>query len=47
MIKSFGGMNISSKNPGVILDPPIIAVWGGKELSVKDLNGNNILLLEE
>ncbi len=35
------------KEKGVILDPPVTAIWGGKELNVKDLDGNNILLLEE
>lgn len=35
------------KEIGVILDPPITAVWGGKELNVKDPDGNNILMLEE
>lgn len=27
------------------LNPPITAVWGGKELNVKDPDGNNILML--
>lgn len=35
------------KEKGVELDPPITAVWGGKELIVKDPDGNNILMLEE
>ncbi len=35
------------KEKGVILDPPVTAVWGGKELNVKDPDGNNILMLEE
>lgn len=35
------------KEIGVILDPPITAVWGGKELNVKDPDGNNILMLDE
>lgn len=32
---------------GVSLNPPIIAVWGGKELLCDDLEGNHILMLEE
>lgn len=35
------------KEKGVILDPPNTAVWGGKELTVIDPDGNNILMLEE
>jgi len=34
------------KEKGVILDPPITAVWGGKEINVKDPDDNNILLLK-
>ncbi len=34
------------KEKGVILDPPIKAVWDGKELNVKNPDGNNILMLE-
>lgn len=30
---------------GVSLDPPKTAVWGGKELHVKDPDGNKILIL--
>jgi len=33
------------KQKGVSLDPPKTAVWGGKELYVKDPDGNIILLL--
>ena len=33
------------KQKGVELDPPKVAVWGGKELFVKDPDGNTILLL--
>jgi catechol 2,3-dioxygenase-like lactoylglutathione lyase family enzyme len=33
------------KQKGVSLDPPKIAVWGGKELYVKDPDGNTILIL--
>ncbi|WP_105618918.1 VOC family protein [Vallitalea okinawensis] len=35
------------KEKGVILEPPTIAVWGGKELPFLDLDGNKILLLED
>jgi len=34
------------KNNGTELNPPVTAVWGGKELSCKDLDGNTILILE-
>ena len=33
------------KQKGVELDPPKTAVWGGKELYVKDPDGNTILIL--
>ena len=33
------------KQKGVSLDPPKTAVWGGKELYVKDPDGNTILIL--
>jgi len=33
------------KDKGVSLDPPITAVWGGKELYVRDPDGNVILIL--
>ena len=33
------------KEKGVFLDPPKTAVWGGKELYVKDPDGNIILIL--
>jgi predicted enzyme related to lactoylglutathione lyase len=33
------------KEKGVELDPPKTAVWGGKELYVKDPDGNTILIL--
>ena len=33
------------KAKGVELDPPKTAVWGGKELYVKDPDGNTILIL--
>jgi len=33
------------KAKGVALDPPKVAVWGGKELFVKDPDGNTILIL--
>lgn len=37
---------IELKDKGVNLEPPVIAVWGGKELPFLDLDGNKILLLE-
>jgi catechol 2,3-dioxygenase-like lactoylglutathione lyase family enzyme len=33
------------KEKGVVLDPPATAVWGGKELTLLDSDGNKILLL--
>ena len=33
------------KEKGVSLDPPVTAVWGGKELHVKDPDGNTVLIL--
>ncbi len=33
------------KAKGVDLDPPKTAVWGGKELFVKDPGGNTVLIL--
>ena len=33
------------KAKGVNIDPPITAVWGGKELPLTDLDGNKVLLL--
>jgi len=33
------------KAKGVALDPPVIADWGGKELHVKDPDGNTVLIL--
>ena len=33
------------KERGVELDPPKTTAWGGKELCVKDPEGNNILIL--
>ena len=33
------------KEKGVCLDPPKTAVWGGKELYVKDPDGNTVLIL--
>lgn len=33
------------KTKGVNINPPITAVWGGKELPLSDLDGNKILLL--
>lgn len=33
------------KGKGVELDPPSVAVWGGKELFVKDPDRNTILIL--
>ena len=33
------------KQKGVELDPPATASWGGKELYVKDPDGNTILIL--
>jgi predicted enzyme related to lactoylglutathione lyase len=33
------------KEKGVVLEPPTTAVWGGKELTFFDLDGNKILLL--
>ncbi|MCL2546764.1 MAG: VOC family protein [Oscillospiraceae bacterium] len=33
------------KTKGVELDPPTTASWGGKELIVKDPDGNTILIL--
>ncbi|ERI92163.1 glyoxalase family protein [Clostridiales bacterium oral taxon 876 str. F0540] len=37
---------VELKEKGVVLEPPQIAVWGGKELPMLDLDGNKILLLE-
>jgi len=31
---------------GVILDPPIMCSWGGKELMVTDPDGNKLLMVE-
>ena len=36
---------VELKEKGVNLEPPTIAVWGGKELPLLDLEGNKILLL--
>jgi hypothetical protein len=36
---------VELKEKGVILEPTTIAVWGGKELPLLDLDGNKILLL--
>jgi catechol 2,3-dioxygenase-like lactoylglutathione lyase family enzyme len=36
---------IELKKKGVVLDPPITAAWGGKELPFDDPDGNKILLL--
>jgi len=33
------------KAKGVELDPPKVAVWGGTELTLKDPDGNSVLLL--
>ena len=33
------------KEKGVSLDPPVTAAWGGKELHVKDPDGNMVLIL--
>ena len=33
------------KEKGVELEPPTTAAWGGKELSLLDLDGNKILIL--
>lgn len=33
------------KEKGVFLDPPKTAIWGGKELYLKDPDGNTILIL--
>ena len=33
------------KEKGVSLEPPKTAVWGGKELYVKDPDGNTVLIL--
>lgn len=33
------------RQKGVKLDPPKVAIWGGKELYVKDPDGNTILIL--
>ncbi len=37
---------VELKEKGVSLEPPTIAVWGGKELPFFDIDGNKILLLE-
>jgi catechol 2,3-dioxygenase-like lactoylglutathione lyase family enzyme len=37
---------IELKEKGIYIEPPTIAVWGGKELPLLDLDGNKILLLE-
>jgi len=34
------------KDKDVEIEPPITAVWGGKELKLLDLDGNSILILE-
>ncbi|MBF4691499.1 VOC family protein [Fusibacter ferrireducens] len=34
------------KEKGVLVDPPQIASWGGKELPLKDIDGNKVLILE-
>jgi uncharacterized glyoxalase superfamily protein PhnB len=33
------------KEKGIELEPPVTASWGGKELKLKDPDGNNILIL--
>ena len=33
------------KKKGINLEPPVTASWGGKELKLKDPDGNNILIL--
>lgn len=33
------------REKGVKLNPPITAVWGGKELPLRDPDGNKVLLL--
>jgi len=33
------------KQKGIELDPPSVAVWGGKELVVQDPDGNTVLFL--
>jgi len=33
------------KEKDVVLEPPVTASWGGKELKFKDPDGNNILIL--
>ncbi len=33
------------KEKGIFLEPPKVAIWGGKELFVKDPDGNTILIL--
>ena len=35
------------KGKGVELEPPFTASWGGRELTLKDPDGNSIMLLEE
>ena len=35
------------KAKGIHLEPPFRAVWGGKELNLKDPEGNLLLLLEQ
>ncbi len=39
--KTYGGL----KEKGVTFDPPKTAVWGGKELTLKDPDRNIILIL--
>ena len=34
------------KTQGISCDPPYTAVWGGKELRLKDPEGNNIVIME-
>jgi len=34
------------KQKGVVLDPPRMASWGGKELMVIDPDGNKLLMVE-
>lgn len=35
------------KSRGVVLEPPIVMEWGGRELNLEDLEGNKITILEQ
>jgi len=35
------------KQNGLLLEPPVVAEWGGKELVCKDLDGNVVIMQEQ